>query len=367
MTNEGQEDQNEDVASKKDMRQIIKDKLKSRQKARIQKKRADNKADSSYKTSSSNTKLTDYDLLPKEDQDKYFAPDGTCLFIEMTGETSYPQFIIDRAFDMYFDGLTLDSIAASWGIKLSTVANWHRKQHWQDKMDKFKQSVDEQYTKEKTKEIVTKRQKIDEKHEQTLNWLWMELQWEMNKPYPAEAQLNEKAQLNFEMRRNLRMKTWQITINCYKTLIDTERFVTGVDQVEENERQLPSDFKFILELPTGASVPDLDALRSVLPSQDPYGYDVNAIGTQQGNTTQALTDGSETPQMPPNIQSIISNAQGSSMPIPEGERKKPLEPVVIHPVVIPRPGMNVTPPPSHEAPKPHPVYGYLDMGQNRGF
>jgi hypothetical protein len=347
----------------KDMRQIIRERMKQRQKNRNQKKSKQSQS-TTYKASTANTKLMDYDLLPKEEQDKYFGSDGSCLFQEMTGEASFPQFIIDRAFDLYFEGLTLEAIAAKWNIKLATVANWHRKQSWEAKIEKFKEKVDSQYEKEKVKEVVSKRKEIDDRHESTLKWLWMELQWEMNKPYPAEAQANDKAQLNFEMRRNLRMKTWQITINCYKSLIDTERVITGMDQPENNDKQLPTDFNFTLSLPEGTSLNGIEDLRSILPSQDPFSYNLKSSSE---NAPLALTDGSETPQLSNSIPDFSKNNFTPAEPIPNGERVKPIPPVVINPVVIPRLGMNTTPPLNQHAPAPHPIFGYLDMGGNKGF
>lgn len=346
----------EQELSKQDMRQLIKDKLKKQKQRRTAKK-----GKTSYKESSSNTRLTDYDLLPAEEQDKFFAADGSCLFLEMTGESNYPQFIIDRAFDLYFDGLTIDSIAAKWNIPATTVAGWNRKQHWQEKIDKFKSTVDEEYTKEKVKEEVTKRKQIDERHEQTLNWLWTEIQWEMMSPMPEALKGNDKAEFNFEVRRNLRMKTWQVAVNCYKTLIDTERTVTGLDQPEEYAHELPSEFNLTLALPDGTVLPNLDALRSVLPSQNPFEYDQT-----QGNAPLALPDAREGIQNTNQIQTPNPQQQMSSEPIPSGERLKPHEPVVINPVVIPRPGMNTVPPPENHV-KPHPLYGYLDMGYHGGI
>lgn len=323
------------------------------------------KAFKSSKRKETSAKNIDYDLISDDEKNKYFAPDGRCLFFEMTGESRYPQFVIDRAFDDYLEGLPLESIATKMGISSSTIGKWSSSQSWQQKVDKFKASLADKYEKDKLKEAAKKRKKIEDKHEQQVSWLQMEIQWEMNKPYPIGSENDPKAQFMFETRRNLRMKTWAITVNAMKTLIDVERAITGVDKEQENESRLPSSFTFELALPNGQTLNGIEDLRSVLPSQDPYAY----IASQQ---PKALTDGSDTPQLARQDTNATHNDQtaitipvvpvSQNMPLVGGENKKPLDPIVIPNKVGEFEGTAA----QEQAIKPHPVFGYLNMGINTG-
>ena len=335
-----------------DVKKNLRDKIKARQKHAAKQRK-----------SGAEIKNVDYDLLPVEEQQKYFAPDGTCQFQELTGETRYPQFVIDRAFDIYLEGTTLESVAVKLNIALSTIQRWSTTQNWAHKIERFKTQVTEQYEKGKIKEAVQKRKKVDDKHEKIVNWLQMEIQWEMNKPYPIEAQ-DEKSQFLFETRRNLRMKTWAITANSMKTLIEMERMVIGMDQEIEKENTLPTHFTFELAMPNGSILNGIDDLRMALPSQNPYGYDVNALNA---STVPQIENQSINPSMvipaPPSQTSQTSDpfVHAVNMPKVGGENKKPLDPIVIPDKV----GHNENPA-GDEGIKPHPVFGYLNMGINTG-
>lgn len=347
-----------------DIKKNLRDKIKARQKHA-----AKQRNDASQRKSSAEVKNIDYDLLPAEEQQKYFAPDGTCQFQELTGETRYPQFIIDRAFDIYLEGTTLESVGVKLNIPLSTIQRWSTTQNWAHKIERFKTQVAEQHEKGKVKEAVQKRKKVDDKHEKIVNWLQMEIQWEMNKPYPIEA-TDEKSQFLFETRRNLRMKTWAITANSMKTLIELERMVVGMDQEIEKESMLPTHFTFELAMPNGSVLNGLEDLRMALPSQNPYGYDplaLNAGASLSAATTPQIEDKGINPSMvipaPPSQTSQASDpfVRATNMPKVGGENKRPLDPIVIPDKV----GHNENPA-GDQAIKPHPVFGYLNMGINMG-
>lgn len=213
-------------------------------------------------------KLIDYDSLPPEQQLKYFAENGTLQFLQLTGERTYPQWVIDRAFELYADGLTLESIAVKWDVEQSVVNKWARSQSWQRKLDKIKEAVEERITKEKVKKVVSKRQELDERHTQIIQGIIAKTAFELERVPRAD----EDPKI-FEFRQNTRMKTLKIAYEVFRGCIDTERLIVGITNEQEGDSsRLPSSFEFVIKTTQGQSVDDLAALKAALPSQDPHSY-----------------------------------------------------------------------------------------------
>lgn len=223
------------------------------------------KKKSSKEISDYQRRMCAYDDLPEKEKDNFWDVDGRLIFKEMTLEVEYPQFIIDRAFDLYIDGMTIEEIAFKWSIPNSTVSKWSKQQNWVKKVEAIKAQLDQKYTSQKVKKALTVREEIDKKHLEITNWMQKEIAFEL-RVNPANNMMEEQ-------RKNVRLRTLKLAVDCYATLINQERMIIGIKE-EAPTIELPTQFEFKLTAGTAGNEQDIDAeqLRNLLPSQNPHEF-----------------------------------------------------------------------------------------------
>lgn len=210
-------------------------------------------------------RMSAYDDLPEKEKDNFWDVDGRLVFKEMTLEVEYPQFIIDRAFDLYIDGMTIEEIGFKWSIPNATVAKWSKQQNWVKKVEAIKAQLDQKYTSQKVKKALTVREEIDKKHLEITNWMQKEIAFELR--------VNQANNMMEEQRKNVRLRTLKLAVDCYATLINQERMIIGIKE-EASSIELPTQFDFKLTAGSPGNEQDIDAeqLRNLLPSQNPHEF-----------------------------------------------------------------------------------------------
>lgn len=210
-------------------------------------------------------RMAAYDDLSEKEKDNFWDVDGKLVFKEMTLEVEYPQFIIDRAFDLYIDGMTIEEIAFKWSIPNSTVGKWSKQQNWVKKVEAIKAQLDQKYTSQKVKKALTVREEIDKKHLEITNWMQKEIAFELR--------VNQANNMMEEQRKNVRLRTLKLAVDCYATLINQERMIIGIKE-EAPSIELPTHFEFKLTAGSAGNEQDIDAeqLRQLLPSQNPHEF-----------------------------------------------------------------------------------------------
>lgn len=281
------------------------------------------------------TKKNRFTDLSKEEQDKFWDSTGRLKFKEMTGERDYAEFIINRAFELYVDDLTPTEIAVKWDIPEATVNNWCKTQNWEEKIQKIRGTVESKFVASKVKKALSDRQMIDQKHRGIVEWLQSEIKWEIDSPTKDEKE---------EVRKNIRMKTLKIAVDCYKVLIDQERLIVGIDDEETSDR-LPSDFVFQIQGMEGQILENAEQLRNALPSQNPHDY-LPAGETLSLNPTQQEQ-----------AQTQAGQQQMSPVTIDVQRTGDALDPIII----ARSNAFDNKAVPTEKALQPHPVFGYIQM------
>lgn len=210
-------------------------------------------------------RMSAYDDLPEKEKDAFWDVDGRLIFREVTRESEYAQFIIDRAFDLFIDGMTIEEIAFKWSIPQTTVAKWSKQQNWVKKVDAIKQQLDTKYTSQKAKKALSLREETDKRHTEITQWLQKEIAWELR--------VNQASNMIEEQRKKVRLQTLKLAVDCYATLINQERMIIGIKD-ETPSVELPTHFEFKLTAGTSGNPQDIDAeqLRQLLPSQNPHDF-----------------------------------------------------------------------------------------------
>lgn len=215
------------------------------------------------------TEKSIYDELSEEEKLKFWDKTGRLVFEEVTGETEYPQFIIDSAFELYVDGLTIAEIAVKWDINESIVKKWSKSQGWKKKLDKINKRIEDLLVDEKVKNIVTVKQELDKKHTAMIEWLQQEFMYTIQEDYKNEKDpKQQKAKQFWQMNR---AKVLKLSSDAIIALIQKERDIVGIDVKGGDVRELPSDFVFTIEVPNGENITD-EQLENYLPSQDPHNF-----------------------------------------------------------------------------------------------
>lgn len=315
--------------NKKDARDRIKEQLRSTGKKTGRKKK---------EKSTKDWKL--YDKLSEAEQNKFWCSDtGILKFKEMTGERYYPQFIIDRAFDLYIDGLSSAEIAIKWGINVDTVERWCSDQNWVKKVERLHETIESKFEKDKVKSALTERQEIDKRHLNIVRGMQGEISRTINENFDYETDPVKKARL---LQAQLeRMKVLKIATDCYSVLISKEREIVGIKEIEV-EHELPTDFTFIVK--TGNKEIDDGDLELILPSQDPHNFD--ATGKELEDQRSSLSDSNTIKAGEP----IVVNVNAE-------EIREKIDPITIAKDKGLRRHQDEQP-----QPKPHPAFGWIDIG-----
>ena len=283
-----------------------------------------------------------YDRLTKEEQNKFWdSENGTLKFKEITGEKYYPQFIVDRAFELFVDGLTIEEISIKWNIPPETVSYWSQNQDWVEKIERINRTVEAKYHAHKVKDALTERKDIDDRHlnvnremqARTLHTVRLSdvIKTEMD---PQRRRQMEQSQLN-------QIKVLKIATDCFNALINQERMIVGIKDVEI-ETELPTNFTFTIEVGDHA-IGDA-GLESLLPSQDPHEFIPDDMSSESNQIDSPKEQG----------QIIVNIPQESLKP-----SDAPLDPITIARDNALLPVRHEPQPPKKQV---HPAFGYLDMG-----
>lgn len=314
------------MANKKEIQNKIKQKMSSRT----------NKKPGRKPKTKSTKDWSIYENLKEEEKLKFWdSKTGYLLFKEITGESFYPQFIIDKAFDMFLDGLTIEDISVKWNIPVGTIENWSSKQNWTKKVEKIFDTIESKMAKEKSDALLSERKEIDKRHRQIVKGLQGEIARTISQKFDHIKDIRlrkteEQSQLN-------RMKVLKMASDCYSNMIKLEREIVGIENIS-NERELPQGFDFTIRV--GHDVIDQDDIDLYLPDQNPHEFTPDAI-----ENNEIIT-----PQIPESSSDAIKvNFQ----------KDESLDPIMI----AKNRGLNPPPPPPpvNNYPEPHPFLGYVDI------
>lgn len=319
--------------NKKDARERIKNQLREGNKKRGPRKK---------ERSTKDWKL--YDKLTDSEQNKFWCSEtGKLKFKEMTGEHYYPQFIIDRAFDLYIDGLSSAEIAIKWQINIDTVERWCTEQNWVKKVERLHKTIESKFEKDKVNTVLTERQEIDKRHLNIVRGMQGEISRTINESFEWETDPVKKARL---LQAQLeRMKVLKIATDCYSVLISKEREIVGIKEIEV-EHELPTDFTFIVK--TGNKEIDDGDLELILPSQDPHNFDASGkeLEDQRASLSNNTIEAGKPVVINVNAEEIKQNIDPITIARDNGlQRHQQMQPEK----------------------KPHPAFGWIDIGGGSGF